>query len=73
MKEIIIISPVNDGMRSPALFTLHNLLKTKKGKQGGRGGGGGSKLGNLEQTYFLNVPQANAAYLPPTVLATQMD
>ena len=73
MKEIIIISPVNDGVRSPALFTLHNLLKTKKGKQGGRGGGGGSKLGNLEQTYFLNVPQANAAYLPPTVLATQMD
>ena len=72
MKEIIIISPVNDGVRSPALFTLHNLLKTKKGKQGGRGGGG-SKLGNLEQTYFLNVPQANAAYLPPTVLATQMD
>ena len=23
---------------------------------GGGGGGGGSKLGNLERTYFLNVP-----------------
>ena len=56
-----------NGVRSPALFTLHNLLKTKKGKQevkgGGGGGGGGSKLGNLERTYFLNVPQANAGLM----------
>ena len=52
MKEIIIISPVNDGMRSPALFTLHNLLKTKKGKQGGRGGGGVQNSGILGKQTF---------------------
>ena len=46
---------------------------SKRKRASKEGGGGGSKLGNLEQTYFLNVPQANAAYLPPTVLATQMD
>ena len=31
----------------------HFCFKTNKGQQGGRGG---SKLGNLERTYFLNVP-----------------
>ena len=30
--------------------------KTSKGEQGGREG---SKLGNLERTYFLNVPLTN--------------
>ena len=37
------------------LFNVHFVIsssKTNKGEQGGRG----SKLGNLERTYFLNVP-----------------
>ena len=41
-------------MNRPWGWVGEGCSKTSKGEQRGRGG---SKIGNLEQTYFLNVPK----------------